>query len=182
MQEIQITKDTVEKYNLSIDSGIFELLKEELNFKEVNVVDSLPSDMDQYWISGATGTAFSTTITPMLYIDGLMRELIRQIHIIQTPACHPMVKSPIPISSSLATAIVDNVGFRKESVRKGVLESGGSGWIAINKDISEAKILVKKTENIDVSSSSALSIAGLVQAIEKKWPFEGPVVCLLTGR
>ena len=105
-----------------------------------------------------------------------------QIHIIQTPACHPMVKSTIPMSPSLATAIVDNVGFRKESVRKGVLESGGSGWIAINKDISEAKILVKKTENIDVSSSSALSIAGLVQAIEKKWPFEGPVVCILTGK
>ncbi len=105
-----------------------------------------------------------------------------QIHIVQTPACHPMVKSPIPMSTSLATAIVDNVGFRKEVVQKGMLDSGGNGWIATNKDISEAKTLIKKTENIDISANSALSIAGLAQAIEKKWPFEGPVVCILTGK
>ena len=124
----------------------------------------------------------SGTTAQALHEEFEKLKLNPQIHIVQTPACHPMVKSPIPISSSLATAIVDNVGFRKEAVRKGMLDSGGNGWIATNKDIAEAKILIKKTENIDVSASSALSIAGLVQAIEKKWPFEGPVVCLLTGR
>jgi threonine synthase len=105
-----------------------------------------------------------------------------QIHIVQTPACHPMVKSTIPMSPSLATAIVDNVGFRKESVRKGVLDSGGEGWIATNKDISEAKTLVKKTEDIEMSANSALSVAGLAQAIKNKRNFAGPVVCILTGR
>ncbi|TSC84891.1 MAG: Uncharacterized protein G01um101413_275 [Parcubacteria group bacterium Gr01-1014_13] len=105
-----------------------------------------------------------------------------QIHIVQTPACHPMVKSTIPMGASLATAIVDNVGFRKEAVRKGMLESGGSGWIATDKDISEAKALIKKTENIDVSANSALSVVGLTQAIKNKMGFSGPVVCILTGR
>lgn len=124
----------------------------------------------------------SGTTAQALHEEFQKLKLHPQIHIVQTPACHPMVKSSIPMSPSLATAIVDNVGFRKEAVKKGVLESRGTGWIATNKDIAEAKTLTKKTEGIDVSANSALSVAGLAQAIKNKQAFDGPVVCVLTGR
>ncbi len=124
----------------------------------------------------------SGTTAQALHEEFEKKGLLPQIHIVQTPACHPMVKSTIPMNHSLATAIVDNVGFRKEAVQKGIRESGGHGWIATNKDISEAKILVKKTENINISSNSALSVAGLIQAIKNNRVFSGPVACILTGR
>jgi threonine synthase len=148
-------------------SGYASLAKELAKIKNLNAV-FVPTS------SGTTAQA--------LHEEFQKLKLSPQIHIVQTPACHPMVKSPIPMSPSLATAIVDNVGFRKETVRKGMLESGGNGWIATNKDISEASALIKKNENINVSANSALSIAGLTLAIKNKWDFKGPVVCVLTGR
>lgn len=147
--------------------GYASLAKELAKIKNLNAV-FIPTS------SGTTAQA--------LHEEFQKLKLSPQIHIVQTPACHPMVKSPIPMSPSLATAIVDNVGFRKETVKKGMLDSGGSGWIATNKEILEASALIKKTENIAVSPNSALSIAGLELAIKNKWDFKGPIVCLLTGR
>ncbi len=105
-----------------------------------------------------------------------------QIHIIQTPACHPFVNSDLQTKTSLANAIVDNVGYRKEAIQKIVSESGGHGWITSDKEIEKAITQVKETENIDISPNSALSVAGLQLAIKNNWQFNGPVVCLITGK
>lgn len=111
-----------------------------------------------------------------------------QIHIIQTEACHPIVdeikpKLPCPMSaSSLASAIVDKIAFRKAEVAKAVHETHGHGWVASDTDLKSAIKLIKKTENISVSANSALSITGLTQAVKQGWKFDGPVVCLITGR
>jgi threonine dehydratase len=116
--------------------------------------------------------------------DGLKkRGFNAQIHIIQTPACHPMIDKPdCSADCSAANAIVDKIGHRKENVKNAIQESGGAGWIATDKDIKEAEALAKKTENLDISSNSALAIAGLTLAIKNGWNFNGPVACILTGR
>ncbi|HSR89013.1 MAG TPA: PLP-dependent lyase/thiolase [Candidatus Udaeobacter sp.] len=104
-----------------------------------------------------------------------------QIHIVQTSACHPMVESDIQTKNSLATAIVDKIAFRKEAVQKAIQNSQGNGWIAIDEEIELAKKNIKKTENLEVSFNSALSIAGLKLALQNNWKFNGSVVCILTG-
>ncbi len=103
-----------------------------------------------------------------------------QIHIIQTPKCHPLVDNS-PIGTSVANAIVDTVGYRKEAIQKILQETGGKGWIAEDKDIVEAQLLVKEKEGLDISPNSALSLAGLNLAIKNGLKFKGSVVCLITG-
>lgn len=103
-----------------------------------------------------------------------------QIHIVQTPKCHPLVDNS-PVGESMANAIVDTVGYRKNKIQKILQETGGKGWIAEDKNIIEAQSLVKETEGLDISPNSALSIAGLRLALRDGWKFDGAVVCLITG-
>ncbi|MEK7131841.1 MAG: PLP-dependent lyase/thiolase [Patescibacteria group bacterium] len=124
----------------------------------------------------------SGTTAQGLYEGFKKHEINPQIHIVQTPACHPMVESSDPISPSVANAIVDKIGYRQETVQKLVRDSKGNGWIATNDDITEAMRQIKETENIDISPNSALSIEGLKLALKNNWKFDGPVVCILTGR
>lgn len=109
-----------------------------------------------------------------------------QIHIVQTQSCHPFVdafrESPPTDEPSIATAIVDNIAFRKEKVVGEVKKSNGSGWVATNDEITAAKNLVKQTTGIDISYNSALSVAGLMQAIQKDWKFTKAVACVITGK
>lgn len=104
-----------------------------------------------------------------------------QIHIVQTPQCHPLVDNS-PISTSMAHAIVDTVGYRKQPIQTVLQTSHGQGWIATDKDIILAQNLLKEHEDIEVSANSALSVAGLQLAQKNNWHFDGPVVCLITGK
>lgn len=114
-----------------------------------------------------------------------------QIHIIQTSSCHPLVDTvyakrnlTLPTISqeiSLAQAIVDQVGHRKDVVAEAVIESGGEGWIINNEEIKHAIDMVKDTLNLTISPTSALSIAALQKAIKNNRTFDGSVVCLITG-
>ena len=132
-----------------------------------------------------------------------------QIHIVQTTACHPIVDviarssqddKAIPVDSngtkglprparaglamtdtSLADAIVDQIGHRKEKVLEIIKNSQGAGWIADDEEIKQAINLVENECQIKISPNSALSIVGLKKAIDNGCKFEGPVVCLLTG-
>ncbi|MDD2757994.1 MAG: PLP-dependent lyase/thiolase [Patescibacteria group bacterium] len=106
-----------------------------------------------------------------------------QIHIVQTESCHPLVDADTPTLEipSLATAIVDKVAHRKNAVLETLRASNGIGWIATDEDIREVLKLIKKTENINVSPNSALSVVGLKKAIRQGWKFNGPVACLITG-
>lgn len=124
----------------------------------------------------------SGTAAQGLYNGFKKQGLNPQIHIVQTPACHPMVDSSAPIEPSLANAIVDKIGYRNKAVQKAMRNSGGMGWIATDAEIMEIKQAVKETENIDISSNSALSVAGLKLALQNNWQFAGPVVCILTGQ
>jgi threonine synthase len=110
-----------------------------------------------------------------------------QIHVVQTQSCHPLVDAitgtitPANQEASLASAIVDTVGLRKEKLSELVKSSGGTGWIITNEQITEASALVKKSKDLTISPNSALSVAALAQAIKNHQTFTGPVVCLITG-
>ncbi|KKQ28214.1 MAG: hypothetical protein US42_C0001G0065 [Candidatus Magasanikbacteria bacterium GW2011_GWC2_37_14] len=135
-----------------------------------------------------------------------------QIHIVQTTACHPIVdviaRTPhttedeaIPVdidetkglprparaglamtATSLADAIVDQVGHRKEKVTDIIKNSKGAGWIGTDDEILNAIELLKNTCKIKISPNSALAIVGLKKAIANGFKFSGPVVCLITGQ
>lgn len=110
-----------------------------------------------------------------------------QIHIVQTSTCHPIVSNFKKITGikeeiSLADAIVDKIAHRKENVTKIIQETKGGAWLANNQEIKEVIELVEETCQLKISPNSALSIVGLKQAIENKWKFSGPIVCLITGR
>lgn len=123
----------------------------------------------------------SGTTAQGLYEGFKKRGLNPQIHIIQTPKCHPLVDDS-PIGNSLANAIVDMIGYRKEAIQKILHETKGRGWIAADNDIIEAQKLVKEAENIDISPNGALGIAGLTLALKDGVTFNGSVVCLITGQ
>lgn len=109
-----------------------------------------------------------------------------QIHIAQTESCHPIAEvfteANTSEETSIANAIVDNIAFRKEKVIEEIKKSNGSGWILTNKEIQAAKELVKQKTGIDISFNSALSVAGLTQALKRDWKFVGAVVCIITGK
>lgn len=107
-----------------------------------------------------------------------------EIHIVQTPSCHPFVPSPArraPVPS-LATAIVDRVAHRSKQIKQILIKTGGKGWVAENDEIIEAINLANQCENIVISPTSALAVAGLKKAVLHGVEFKGPVVCLITGK
>ncbi len=134
-----------------------------------------------------------------------------QIHIVQTTSCHPMVDAltdaqgtatppnlplerggsqppPLPEGGltggweqSIATAIVDKVAHRKDKVVEAIKNSHGAGWIATNDDITKAMDLTKQTSDLSISPNAALSVVGLMLAVQNKCTWTGPVVCLITG-
>ena len=119
-----------------------------------------------------------------------------EIHIVQTQSCHPMVEksglgliakisrivSP-KMQTSIADAIVDQIGHRKVAVTEALRETRGSGWIASNDDLMRGVELLREV-GVLVSPNGALTIAGLTQAIKagknKNWA--GPVVCWKGGK
>lgn len=106
-----------------------------------------------------------------------------QIHIVQTNAVHPFIPTADrrPPTASLADAIVDKVAPRKNKISEILKTSHGNGWVVGNKEIIAAQERAKKTCNLVISPNSALSIAGLAQAIHNGWRPTGAVVCLITG-
>lgn len=111
-----------------------------------------------------------------------------QIHIVQTQAVHPIADSfqianqtTTDSETSLAGAIVDKIANRKLAVVDAVLKSNGSGWIVSDDQIRAAISLVKVKTSIDISPNSALSVAGLKEALLHGKKFSGTTVCLITG-
>lgn len=108
-----------------------------------------------------------------------------KINIIQTTSCHPMASEFDQADSSeksLAGAIVDITAHRKIQVLETVKESGGSGFIATNEEITEAQNLLKKYADIDATANGALSLAGLIRALSKNWKVDGSVCCIISGK
>ena len=108
-----------------------------------------------------------------------------QVHIVQTSSCHPLSGEFEQFETdekSSANAIVDKTAFRKSKLIPLIKRSRGRGWIADNKTIAEAQKILKKKLQIDLNPNGVLSFAGLLLAIEKKYPLSGSVVCIIGGK
>lgn len=108
-----------------------------------------------------------------------------QVHIVQTPSCHPMAQEFEVFDGSeersVADAIVDKTAFRKKSLIPLIKKTGGYGWVASNDDIKTAQELAFKHTGIEISSNSALSIAGAMKAAYLGYEMKGAVVCMICG-
>jgi len=108
-----------------------------------------------------------------------------QVHIVQTSSCHPMAQEfesyDGPDEKSIADAIVDIVATRKPALVLAVKETGGHGWMVTNQDIQNAQEMVFENTGLEISTNSALSVAGLIKAVEVGWEMPGTPVCLICG-
>lgn len=108
-----------------------------------------------------------------------------EIHIVQTSSCHPIASSFVDDDflneKSIADAIVDQTAIRKVKLIKAIEDSGGSGWIASNEQIKSAMEMSEKYAKTVISTNSALSVAGLMQAVYTGKSWDGSVVCMICG-
>lgn len=115
-----------------------------------------------------------------------------QIHIVQTPTCHPLVTAVSkaqglaidttePSEPSLARSIVDHVAQRSAAVTQAVVASQGRGWIVSNTDIERIIMLVKKTLSFSISPTSAVGLAALEQCTKQGLTPPGTIAVLITG-
>ncbi len=145
------------------------------------------TDLQAVFIGSSSGTT-AEALGNYLVEYGMPAE----IHIVQTPDCHPLftavatktstVFSPVDQEQpSIADAIVDPVGHRKEHVARAVLETAGSASIVSNDEILEAQRIVKEAVGLDISTNSALSVAGLIQQKKAGRTWNGTLVCMICG-
>lgn len=108
-----------------------------------------------------------------------------QVHIVQTSSCHPMAETfeayDGPDELSIADAIVDQVAQRKTKLIPLIESTGGTGWIATNDDISAAQNFTREQTGLEISTNSALSVAGAMRAAYTGHEIDGAVVCLVCG-
>lgn len=112
-----------------------------------------------------------------------------EVHIVQTSSCHPLAEefNEDSVSTggegeiSIADAIVDHTALRKNKLIPIIERTDGSGWIVTNESISTAKELTKKHAGLVISPNSALSVAGLMNAVYTGRAWNGAVACLICG-
>jgi threonine dehydratase len=108
-----------------------------------------------------------------------------EVHIVQTSSCHEIAtdftNDPVIDEQSIADAIVDRTAIRKDVVVNLIKENGGSGWIVSNEQILAAQEITEINTGIDISTNSALSVAGLMQAVYTGNAWTGSVVCMICG-
>lgn len=139
------------------------------------------SDLKAIFIGTSSGTTAQA-----LAEDFVLHDKKIEIHIVQTSSCHPISddfvdSEALDDEQSIADAIVDHTALRKETLIRLIKNSGGSAWIASNEQIKSAQDLTKNKTGLSISTNSALSVAGLMQAVYtgKKW--DGSVVCIICG-
>lgn len=130
------------------------------------------------------GTSSGTT-AQALAENFISKERKVEVHIVQTSSCHPIanafVDSDVIDERSIADAIVDHIAKRKDTLIKLIEKTGGSAWIASNEQILAAQDITKKHTDISISTNSALSVAGLMQAVYTGKSWDGTVVCIICG-
>ncbi len=143
--------------------GYEELAKELLKIPKLSAVFMGTS-------SGTTALALAT------YFENKV-----EVHIVQTSSCHPIADNFVENFSSeeksIADAIVDITALRKEAVS----DSVAGGWIVMNEEIQAAQDMVKRTTGLSISTNSALSVAGLMEAAYTGKDFDGAIVCMICG-
>ncbi|MDO8509847.1 MAG: PLP-dependent lyase/thiolase [bacterium] len=150
-----------------------------LGYEELAVELTDIPNLQAVFVPTSTGT---TAVG--LHLGFKKMSLRPQIHIIQTTTCHPFVAMDPSLEElkSVAGAIVDKIGHRKLQVTNILDESQGKGWIATNEEILNAVKLVEETEDLKISTNSALSVVGLKKDLTAGVEFTGSVVCLITGK
>ncbi|MCX6715428.1 MAG: PLP-dependent lyase/thiolase [Candidatus Taylorbacteria bacterium] len=139
--------------------------------------------------SGKAGTVFvgtsSGTTAEALAQYFLDNKSAIQVHIVQTSSCHPMVDAfesyDGPDEASIADAIVDKVAHRKDKLVPLIKKTGGRGWTVTNDEIEAAQDLVLEHTGLEISTNSALSVAGLMKAAALGHEFNGAVICMICG-
>lgn len=130
------------------------------------------------------GTSSGTTAQALAqyFLD---KKLKVQIHIVQTSSCHPMSSAfesyDGPDEPSIADAIVDQTALRKDKLISLIQKTGGRGWFATNENIITAQELTLKHAGLNISTNSALSVVGAMQASYAGYEIKGAVVCLICG-
>ncbi|MFH1946822.1 MAG: PLP-dependent lyase/thiolase [Candidatus Magasanikbacteria bacterium] len=163
-------------------TGYFELAEE---------LDKIPN-LGAIFIPTSSGTTAQALGEAFFEQDYLKLKQKPQIHVIQTTTCNPIASmivkdesvssSPTDSIKSIAGAIVDKVAHRKDKVVELIKKSEGASWIVTNEEIKEAQKLVKQTTGLQISTNSALSVAGLKKAKDNGFDWgDGVVVCLVTG-
>ncbi len=108
-----------------------------------------------------------------------------EIHIVQTSSCHPIsdnfVDHEIIDEQSIADAIVDHTAIRKDNLTELIIKTKGNAWVVSNEEIRTAQEITKKYANLEISTNSALSVAGLMQAIYTSRSWNGSVACIICG-
>lgn len=137
-------------------------------------------DIGAVWI----GTSSGTTAQALAAAFSKLKSPI-QVHIVQTSSCHPLAQEfetyDGPDEPSDADAITDVVALRKAALVPLVGQTGGHGWTVTNDEIRAAQDLAFKHTGLEISPNSALSVAGLVKAVEVGWEFPGAAVCMICG-
>jgi len=114
------------------------------------------------------------------------QRMLVAVHIVQTTQCFPIAGAFYDkhegSQASIADAIVDKIAYRKDVLVPAVRNSGGSGWIASNKEIQRAQELIQEHSGVYTTPNGALGVAGLMKAIGHGIEFAGPVACIITGK
>lgn len=130
------------------------------------------------------GTSSGTTAEAVAsYFKSNSKDI--EVHIVQTVSCHPMadafIDTEVTDEKSIADAIVDHTALRKNKLVKLIKETSGAGWVASNEQIKMAQDLTLKNTGLQISTNSALSVAGLMQAVYTGKSWDGSVVCMICG-
>ncbi len=130
------------------------------------------------------GTSSGTTAQALAaYFAG--KKLPIQVHIVQTSSCHPLADAfetyDGPDEASDADAIVDITAQRKEALIPLIKKTGGRGWVATNDDIQAAREMTLEHTCLEISTNSALSVAGALKAVELGYELGDTVICMICG-
>ncbi len=130
------------------------------------------------------GTSSGTTAQALAAYFS-QKKLPIQVHIVQTSGCHPIADGFDTYDGreedSLADAIVDRTAMRKTKIVSIVRKTEGNAWVATNDEIETARDMVQKNAGLDISTNSALSVVGAMQAVYRGWEIDGAVVCMICG-
>ena len=137
-------------------------------------------DLQAAFIGTSSGT---TALALAEYFESQSKKI--EVHIVQTSSCHPIsdafVNDQLLDEKSIADAIVDQAAVRKDAIVKLLEKNGGSGWVVSNEQIVAAQEITKRHAKIDISTNSALSVAGLMQGVYTGKAWAGSVVCIICG-
>ncbi len=148
--------------------------------------ESLAEELSQTKDIGAVFIGTSSGTTAQALADYFLKnKLSIQVHIVQTSSCHQMADAfetfDIPDEKSIADAIVDVIAHRKAALVPMIKKTGGRGWLSTNENILAAQEMTKKYCKLDISTNSALSVVGAMQAAEMGYELKGAVVCMICG-